>query len=444
MGSRPAVLRVFAVLGLLRSAVPAAAQETPLTLAEALALSESQNPDLLAARVRAEAQAIRAESLARTRWPRLLASSGWTRADNPAMVFAQKLNAGGFDRQDLDIARLNDPDALSHLTTVLAVEAPIDLFGKVGDRAAGQAALGRAAGAAARETTQWIRLRVVEAYHGTLLAAHALGVTDRALATARSREADIEARVASGIALKADLLRARARRREREADLAVTRGEVRVAAARLGRLLGAPPGVTYWPTDRPGPPAPLDGGEAAWTARALAQRPAVAAAQERVEAARWVARAERRSWLPDLTAHGQIQDHRSGFSAGKRTGMVGAMVIWNAFDPTRTKRLAMAEAELRAAEQEARAAQDQVRLEVETAWRRALASRESHAAAAGGAEEGREALRVVQERRQTGMATITDDLETEVAGLAAELGEAAAATEAAIADAGLKAAAGEL
>ncbi len=37
-----------------------------------------------------------------------------------------------------------------------------------------------------------------------------------------------------------------------------------------------------------------------------------------------------------------------------------------------------------------------VRLEVETAWRRARAARERYAAAAGGAEEGREALRVVR------------------------------------------------
>ena len=54
------------------------------------------------------------------------------------------------------------------------------------------------------------------------------------------------------------------------------------------------------------------------------------------------------------------------------------------------------------------------------------------------------ALRVVQERRQAGMATLTDELETEVASLAAELREIEAASDAAIADAALRRAAGEL
>ena len=115
---------------------------------------------------------------------------------------------------------------------------------------------------------------------------------------------------------------------------------------------------------------------------------------------------------------------------------------WNAFDPTRDSRRAAQEAEVQAAAARARAAADQVRLEVATAWDRAVAARERHAAAAGGAEEGREALRVVYERRQAGIATLTDELETEAASLAAELQELRAAAEAAIADAALERAAG--
>jgi outer membrane protein TolC len=85
-----------------------------------------------------------------------------------------------------------------------------------------------------------------------------------------------------------------------------------------------------------------------------------------------------------------------------------------------------------------------VRLEVSLAWRRAVAARERHAAAAGGAEEGREALRVVHERRLAGMATLTDELETETAALGAALEEIGAAAEVALADAALRRAAGEI
>jgi outer membrane protein TolC len=117
---------------------------------------------------------------------------------------------------------------------------------------------------------------------------------------------------------------------------------------------------------------------------------------------------------------------------------------WTPFDPGRTKRQAAAVAEERAAALDARAAADQVRLEVSLAYRSAVTARERHAAAVGGTEEGREALRVVQERRRAGMATLTDELETETAALAAALAEIAAAAEVAVADAALRRAAGEL
>jgi outer membrane protein TolC len=169
----------------------------------------------------------------------------------------------------------------------------------------------------------------------------------------------------------------------------------------------------------------------------------LAAASERLESAREGASAEHRGLLPDLAVYGQLQDDRNSLSAGRGSGTLGATLRWNAFDPSRSRRLAGAQAELRAAEQELRAAADQARLEVESAFRRAQAARERHAAAEGGALEGHEALRVIRERRQSGLATLTDELETEAASLAAELEELEAAVAVAIADASLRRAAGE-
>jgi outer membrane protein len=254
----------------------------------------------------------------------------------------------------------------------------------------------------------------------------------------------MEARVAEGATLRADLLRARARRREREADLAERRGAALVAAAGLARLLGAPPEASYTAVEAAPTPAPLGGDENAWIARALQSRPSLESARQRVEGAGLGERAEQRTILPDVGVFGQFLDDRNGFSGGGQSGVAGAFVRWNAFDPARGKRVAAASAELRAAREDLRAAQDEVRLEVTAAFRRAQTARERHAAAAGGAEEGREALRVIQERRQAGVATLTDELETESASLAAEVMEIEAAAEAAIADAALARAAGEL
>jgi len=421
----------------------ARAEEISVTLAEALDLAGSANPELQASVARAEALAARAESVDSMKWPRLGLETGWSASNMPAMVFANKMNAGQFAPEDFDFARLNDPDALSSLNTALTLQVPIDVFGKIGAATDGMAAFGEAASAASRDQRQDIRFQVVEAYRQAELAGRALEVTERALDVARAREVEIEARVETGAALRADLLRARARRRQREAELAAQRGGKAVAEANLARLLGAPPGRTYIPTE--GPPAvpPLVGDEAEWVARALDQRPLLEAARRKLAGASAMTKGEDKSILPDIGAFGSLYDNRIG-AGGAQSWAVGVGLKWSVFDSPRSKRQAAALAEERAAEQELRAAVDGVRFQVALAYRNALTARERHAAAAGGAEEGREAFRVVQERRKAGMATLTDELETETAALAAVLEEIRAAAQVAIADAALERAAGEI
>jgi outer membrane protein len=427
------------------SGAPAArGEDVQLTLAEALALAGQANPELQAASARVDAQAARTESVRRMRRPRLGLSMSWSRMDLPAGVFANKLNAGQFTMADFDVARINDPGALSHLGSNLSLEVPIDVFGKVGNMATVMAAYGDAASAGTRDAAQEIRMRVTEAYRQAEMAGRAVEVTERVLRVAKAREAEIEARVETGSALQADLLRARARRREREADLAERRGQQRMAQAGLARLLGAPAGVSYVPTE--GPPAvlPLEGEEDAWVERALRQRPLLEAARRKTEAASSFVRHEKNGLLPDVGVFGQLWDDRIDVDKGNQSWAVGVGIRWAPFDPSRSKREAAAVAEQRAAALDEKAASDQVRLEVALAYRRAVSARERHAAAAGGSEEGREALRVVQERRKAGMATLTDELETETAALGAALQEIGAAAEVAIADAALKRAAGEI
>ncbi len=422
----------------------AAADETSLTLAQALDMASEHNPGIAAARERSSAQRSRAAATDRLRWPRLTLSSAWSWTDTPAAVFARKLNAGEFTADDFAAERLNNPGGLSHLGSTMVLEAPVDVFGRVAALRDQQRALSGASSSTATETAQEVRFQVVEGYWRTAVARRAVAVTEQALAGARAREKDVEARVTAGSALTADLLRARARRREREADVAAKRGDARIAAAALGRQLGAPEGATFVPSDSAPAPAPLVGSEAEWIARAEAARPALEVARHRLDGARLGARAEQRAGYPEVGVVAQVQDDRIGWSRGGVSTAVGAQIRWAPFDPSRGKRVAAAEAEARAAEEDLRGAADQIRLEVQTAFRRAEAAREAHAAAAGGAAEGREALRVIQERREAGIATLTDELETEAASLAAELREIQAASEAAIADAALARAAGEL
>ncbi len=425
-------------------ALAGADEALPITLAEALQRAEHESPDLLAVRQRALAQAERAGSLARAARPRLSLGTEGFRTDNPARVFASRLNSGDFTQADFGIERLNDPASLSHLSTVLSLELPVDAFGKLSARARAEEGLSRAVAAQGEDAAQEARLRVAQAYQRASLARAALGAGAHALQGARAREADVQARVEAGAALDADLLRVRARRRQREAELAERESESAIACAALGRAIGAFEGTRYAPVEGASAPAPLPGTLAEWQARALASRSAFAAARELETSADWALHVERRAQLPDLVVYAQAQDDRGDLSKGGQSYALGFGVRWSAFDATRSRRVAAAAADARASRLEARAAADQVRLEVESAWRLATSARQRYAAAAGGADEGREALRVIQERRRAGLATLTDELESETESLAAELQELRAATDAALADAALRRAAGLL
>src|SRR5512143_1071697 len=293
-------------LGAAAGAVPAWAEDVPVTLAEALALAGKANPELQAAAARVDAQAARTESVRRMRRPRLGLSVGWSRMDMPAGVFASKLNSGQFTMADFDVARINDPAVLNHLGTNVSLEMPIDVFGKVGTMSGAMAAYGDAAAAGTRDATQEVRMRVIEAYRQAEMARRAVEVTGRVVEVAKAREAEIEAHVDTGGALKADLLRARARRREREADLAERRSQQQVTLAGLARLLGAPEGTSYVPTEGPPAVVPLEGDEASWVARALRQRPALEAARRRKDAASAFVENEKNALLPDVGVFGQL------------------------------------------------------------------------------------------------------------------------------------------
>lgn len=433
------ILTPFVLAFAAAMADPPAGVREPLSLEAALARAQSQNPELRALRQRASASATRGQAIRQQKLPRLGVEVNAQSTDNAAAVFAHKLNAGQFTSQDFDIARLNSPSAVSHLGSSLFLEVPIDLFGRINLASEAQAAGQRALAESVREAEASLALQVTEAYMGALLARRATLATEKAVTAARSREAVTQARFTEGVALQSDVLRVRARRRAREADLAAQTAELEVAEAMLARLVGAPDGSRFDLTDTAKPSANIEPLET-WKARAAAARPALLAAQGQRDAAALAVRYEERSSRPELAAQARLMDDRTS-QGGAQSWAVGAMLRWNFYDATRGKRVAAALSDEQASVEDERAARDRVRFEVEAAFSRLFAAKDRLAAAEGGAEEGREALRVIQERRAQGLATLTDELETEAAAFAAELEEISAARSAVLAEAALRRAA---
>ncbi|HET9211716.1 MAG TPA: TolC family protein, partial [Thermoanaerobaculia bacterium] len=199
MGHHPILRNLSLAAALVGLLTPAGRAETVrITLADALAMAERQSPDLAAARAQALAADQRAEAARRAGWPRLDLSVGGSYTDIPSAAFAHKLDSGEFKTSDFAISRLNDPAGIFHLGTTLAVEAPLDAFGKVQAGARQASAGAKSAGAQVDEGRLDLRLQVATAYQQAALARGALAATERSLAGAKARESDVEARVEGG------------------------------------------------------------------------------------------------------------------------------------------------------------------------------------------------------------------------------------------------------
>jgi outer membrane protein TolC len=417
---------------------PAGARE-PLSLEEALARANAQNPELRALRERSNASAAHAEAIRRQKLPRLTLETIAERTDNPASAFAHKLNAGRIAAPDFDPVRLNSPGATSHLEGSIGISAPIDLFGRVDLAADAESARHRASAEVVREAESEIGFQVVAAYLEWRFARAAAKATEAATHAVKSREAITQARFEEGAALQSDVLRARARRREREAGLALRQSDCEVAEASLRRLIGAPDDARF-ETIEVSVGGTGDTPLEVWKARADAS-PGLQAARARRDEAAFAIRGEEKSALPELAAEARLRHDRN--SRGARSSWsLGALLRWNVLDAGRGKRIAAASALERAAAEGERAARARVQFEVEAAFSRSRAANDRRIAAKGGAEEGREALRVVRERRLQGLATLTDELETEAAAFAAELEEIDAVRHVALAEAALRRVAG--
>ena len=420
---------------------PALGGEIRVSLSEAVDRALSGNRALQATRERALAAHSSADMTDRLLWPRISLSSQLSRTDNPAMVFMGKLNSGVIEARDFIPASLNDPSSRSQLSTRLAVEAPVDLFSRFGRLKDAGRTLARSADAAGREKALDLRLRVIEAYSRAAVSAEVVSVVEAAVGASRAREEEVEAKVAEGAALRADLLRVRARRREREAELAGRLADVAGAKALLNELLGSDGETTFVPSAIPTPVGGPVEDEGTLVARALANRPGLEALRLRAEAATGAAEADHKARLPEIGVFAQLTDDRGG-SEGQQSYAVGGFLRVSLLDPTKNARQAEAQLAAHAFELDRLAALDEVRRSVRTARERVRSGVAAVNAAQGGAEEGQEALRVVQERRREGLATLTDELETEAASLAARLRELSAQAELAVAEASLERAIG--
>jgi outer membrane protein len=403
------------LLALSLGAAHAAAQES-LTLAQAVRKALESNPDLaMDAPARAAADSELAASRAGYR-PRLDFEQSVLGGNNPVYVFGTRLTQRAFTADDFALPSLNRPDALQNLQTRISAQQNVWDFGRTKERV-DTARLGiEIADWTHQDNIRRVILGVVEAYYSVALAHEAQDAARTALASAEAIVKQAQARVESGLAIEADLLRgqvqlAAARQMEIQA-----RGQVEMFRAALNRFMGLPldsPLGAMAPLARANYPLP---GQETMLVE-LRKRPDYQRLQGEVRQAELEVRGRQTQFWPILGAFASWEaDHPSFKDAGGSNWAAGLTLRWNLYAGGSSS--AMLQASRQRLEQKRRqleAMESAMQLEVHQALVRVRTAEQQVQAMQAAEQQSQESLRILRNRYEAGLATMTDLLAAETA-----------------------------
>jgi outer membrane protein len=423
------VLRTVFVTAIALMCLPVLAQAGErITLDRAIDDALRHNRGLAAARAGADAEAARVTEARGAFFPRVTFAESWQRGDQPVFVFSSLLSSRRFEAGNFALEALNDPAPLGFFHGMFAVEQVLFDGGRT--RAGVHAATARRdmARAALDESQSGLVVRVTEIYGRLLSAESARRAADAAVAAAEEDVARAERRRDAGVATDADVLSLVVHLGDVRQRAIQAAGNAAVSAAELNRLLGAPITRDIAAEE---PPASSDNALAdiaALLGQAERSRPELKRAEAAVAVADAEARQGRAAWWPQVIAQGVYQFDGTRFGDRASAWLVGGELRWTwstgGVQLAATRAAAYAKTRAEAERDEARAT---VHVDVVSAVRALEAALASERVARSGVEQARESERIIRNRFDAGVASVTDVLRASTASLDAEARRSAAA-----------------
>ncbi len=423
---------IATTLSILIGSPPAVAQTVSgepvaLSLEGAVELALAENPrsvQALAGREIAEARLTQARS---TWLPLIEASQTWSHGDHPVFVFGSLLEQGQFGAANFDPAFLNDPPSIDHYRLAVDLRLPIfDQLQRISSIS--QARLGVRGSAAELESAhQRLRYETLRAYYGVLIARRALEVAQDSVKAAESDVKSIRDRFETGLLVESDLLSAEVQLAEFRQQEITAAGEVAVATAGLRALLNLSPGQSLELTSPLREVTAAVEGLDAQIAFGMEQHPALEAARHKTGAAGLDVRKARARYLPRLDGFATYA--RNGDSLGENLSddqLYGLRLSLNILEPGRAGRVGEARAAERAADAELEFLENQVAVDIVSAWETLQASRQRLDVSQRSLTQARESVRIIRDRYEEGLVTITEQLRAQTAVTRAELNHLAA------------------
>ncbi len=399
----------------------AASAQAPLTLDEALAKARANNPTLAAARAQADG-ASAGVTAARGQWfPRVTLTESATRSDQPVFAFGALLSARQFTAQDFAVARLNSPGATNLFTTRIGVQQMIFDGGRTSGMVAESSARRDVATAAADEAATGIALAVTRTFGQLVTLQASARALDAAVAAATEDLRRAERRRDAGTVTDADVLAVAVHLSDLQQRQIQLRANAAATAATLNRLMGEPVESPIDAVLVSDVTSPAIGDLPTLFAEAEAARPDLRRADAEIRLATAAARQASSVWWPQVAAQAGIE--WNGIEAGDRarSWIVGGEVRWSlslsGADRARVQAASHARSGAELMRQDLRAG---VHVDVLGAVRQLEAAVARVAVGAESVAQATERARVIRNRYDAGLASMTDVLAASSALLDAE------------------------
>jgi outer membrane protein TolC len=347
--------------------------------------------------------------------PRIDFEQSYSGGNNPVYVFGTLLTQQSFGASNFALPSLNRPDPIDNLQTRVTALQTIWDGGRTrnGVRAAG---LGLQATERSHDDhVRQVLLSVLDAYYSVSLAREAWEASKAALHSAEAISTQAELRVETGLAVEADALRSQAHLATARRQEIQSRGELEVARAGLNRMIGSPLDFPFGDTAALAPVKFTIPAEDALLTEQRAKRPDYRRLLLELSQAELDASSRRTEFLPSLSAFGAWEaDNPSLARSGGTNWTAGLSLRWNIYaGGGDSARLQAARHRVEQKRREIAAMESAMTLEI----RREIVSLQSAAqqveVTRAAEAQAQESLRILKNRYEAGMATMTDLLSAE-------------------------------
>lgn len=411
-------------IGIMALGIVQTAQAEKLDLRQCIAQALAQNPSLMASASRIEQAQAAIDRSKSSYLPKISTSITASRSNDPLNVFGMKLMQQNATFNDLGLAeytgsgqvapqKLNKPGDYSNINTRIQAEMPIYTGGQIDAyvrQAQGFLAAAQAGDVAAR---QQLMFMVFQAYEGVNTAGAFVEVAEQGVKAAQSFVKTAENLTNQGVMVKSELLTAKVHLANVEVQRAQAQNQRAVALEQLKVLMGMALDT----------PLTLAQGRAiadiavdvtSAKQRALANNPQLRALRMQTESSGAAVDAAKSAYLPTVGVMARQDWNDTSVALNHSSYTIAGVMNWTITDFGATRasvdmaRSSQAElaAQLRQQEQE-------LSFKVSEAYKKMTEAKQRAQSLAINVEQADEAQRLVRQRHEGGVATITEVLVSE-------------------------------